>query len=1431
MHFQLKLIVYNNISEIFQILQYETNCILIGQPFKITISPVDNLNLSFSVFLKNENISLELKNKNDNNIYEVIPSLEGNYSLEIYDNNYNNRIYFISNIYFTSFTVEKTYFYKDWIILNNLYCTLNKLGILPLSISDAHIIPLICNKPYYSNDSIICKVSSYISYYDSYSIYYENYNTNQTIYISNTLSQTNFIITQPNSSSLINTGYISITIQNTKNDFYMPFLSHVLIKSDRKDTLDQEIQLNLSPDKIFFTFKIYVKEKNTYTFYLFRKSIPYQDENNEFIKLNRIINVNDSPFEINNDIEIINKGIRNQNVSFELNLKQNSNQIDLKKIIIDNTPNNNKCLIKSNSIILCYYILKNTEASIIPITYSYWTKYFYIFSYEVTSSICKTKNSGSLFFKLETPKFYNKTINIGNFECENYIESSFNIFTCFINVKNNMINSIKITSGNFKKEINLQSNIIFTNITSITGKLIEGSSFQLVKVIFQNELLEDELIECNIIKGNNILISSIPILSSNNKRKISLIFNLNNIIFGTYILQCENKCGEKTSEKEIDILRIKCTPPLIRYIDDNYPSCKYCQEMPNNKIYYQEGECVEKCDDNLNYAISPKEGNKCIFCYETELKNNLEYCVENCAKGTIEYDGQCYLPEDLDIEIIKNLGINVCNYLCVKDHYISCDINLMKCNCKVGYIGLFCEFDFDLESIIKPMKAINKYTLGNDDFDYSNNNLVSQIKGVLFLVQMFSNLIPKNIASEFITYFKYSDSSLESMEYNSKINVFYFNQLSLFLNLFYNNLNDNRRRRLKMENDYIKKILLNAHYINKKGAMESNLPKNGYKIFSDELNLISYIWYKKFAINTIIDHLKYYYNSSLSIINLTDCLEDEDVVILTIIPNNLMFYIDNIYNESIIGVNLFISLNNSNIDLLSKCKFIDYSIFISSSLLKFNNTLYHFYMEKGINIYDKNETIFNELCFKSDDFDYDLPFNYRRNKIYQDLSYNNQYCKFSSINNKTVIFNCSGDQKDNIILIGKKDPFDNKKIKYIPFKCRKYIKDPLKNMAFILSIILITLFIISIFLSLCVGCRNNNERENIKSNPPRASQKNSNSFNLSDEFQEDSEDDLKNKSPIKSYDLKSSKKKDFQLKNSLSEGCVSNYNKENENNKISPPKNEPRFINYDQDIKKLIEIYNNTPIEISTIHNSIINNNVIHNNNLELEPSIIISETKEEEDENKEENSGKDISDFKNRILLTSNSNFCQILLNNLLILHPLINLFYYPIIHPIFMTYIIFIFNISCVFGLNSFLLNEERIEKRIYDNERNNILYPFKNDKTIIIFNLILTIFFKLLIKIIILTPYNENNNSERKENCSNRNFLCYILMLLSIFLFMTYSVFWCDIYHKSQKFWIYMGLWCLIINWIIFAPIFILFISIFEKIFGGNKCIYYFKILFFF
>ena len=148
-------------------------------------------------------------------------------------------------------------------------------------------------------------------------------------------------------------------------------------------------------------------------------------------------------------------------------------------------------------------------------------------------------------------------------------------------------------------------------------------------------------------------------------------------------------------------------------------------------------------------------------------------------------------------------------------------------------------------------------------------------------------------------------------------------------------------------------------------------------------------------------------------------------------------------------------------------------------------------------------------------------------------------------------------------------------------------------------------------------------------------------------------------------------------------------------------------------------------------------------------------------------------------------------------------------------MTYIIFIFNISCVFGLNSFLLNEERIEKRIYDNERNNILYPFKNDKTIIIFNLILTIFFKLLIKIIILTPYNENNNSERKENCSNRNFLCYILMLLSIFLFMVYSVFWCDIYRKSQKFWIYMGLWCLIINWIIFAPIFIFLFLFLKKI----------------
>ena len=79
------------------------------------------------------------------------------------------------------------------------------------------------------------------------------------------------------------------------------------------------------------------------------------------------------------------------------------------------------------------------------------------------------------------------------------------------------------------------------------------------------------------------------------------------------------------------------------------------------------------------------------------------------------------------------------------------------------------------------------------------------------------------------------------MEYKNIINLYYFSQLSLIINLYY--LNNNKKRRVLNEDEYFMKyIKLNLeklHYINEKGAFESILPSPGYKINSD--GIISYI--------------------------------------------------------------------------------------------------------------------------------------------------------------------------------------------------------------------------------------------------------------------------------------------------------------------------------------------------------------------------------------------------------------------------------------------------------------------------------------------------------------------------------------------------------------------------------------------------------------
>ena len=1457
------LTVFNKIEDIFRIIDCYTKCILYNQSFKIKVILMDNINLDFSVRLIQNNNKIKLSNELNSEIYEYNfreygnNQLEGSFNLEIYDNNNENNIFYsISDIVFSDFNIVNKYVYKDWIELNSVKCSFNKLGILPIKSSSQNIIPIQCENPL--NNKIICEVTS-ISFYDFYSIYYDNYNTNKIIFISNTLFESQFSIIHPDISEIINSGIITISISNIKNDFYLPFLSHVLIKSNKVNTPDQQINLDLEENSKnnIFSFKINVQEQNTYSFYLYRKTIDGYYENNNYILLNRQITLEDCPFEINNNIEIISKSSKLPLIiKITLNIISNYNKIDLNKIQIDGM--NTKC--KDNiSNVICEYTLSNVEPRIIPITYLKRTKYFYIFSYESSGYYCNNllNSTSTIQIKLETHKLYDKQItfkyNSTLLYCQNNTQNLYNIYYCSYNLTNPSLNfkNVTIITGNIIKNQILELTEINTVIEAIQGELKEGYTFQQIQLISKNNLLEDELKECSLLNGKDKKITSIPILNKKNLKISTLYFTLLNYEYGSYILSCENKCNNKI-EKNITIQKIICTPPLIRYIsNENNPSCQFCNETSENNKFFQEGKCVNKCDSKNKYAVKLNDPNWCIQCDKSMKINGIETCINNCNnRGVIEKNGECYLLDDDDI-IIDN---NDCSF-CFPGHYISCDKG--RCNCKNNYYGLYCEENST--NIENKLNFINSYFIDQDDFDFSNPYLVSEVKSTLFLIENNNSNIPPIFTDSVKSFFNYTNVTLNNLNHKNVINMFYFNQLSLFLNLYY--INNNNLRQLSESENYISEIINKAVYINKKGAMESKLPSIGYKIYSDKLNLISYIWYRKNATDKIMEYLKNYTNNTVGFINIKECLNDDDVVILTITPNNILSYVDDLYNKESLGINFNISLNNSDIDLLTKCRYINYQVYISSSLLKYNQIKYKYYKNRGINIYDKNDIAFNDICFKSYNFNYDLTYNYRRFEVYENLTFNSDYCTFYTIDEDTtrVIFNCTGDQRSHIIIQSHYDPFINKTYYNLPIKCKTNVGNISNNKAFIFYLLLIFLFFMSLGVNIFLICKSIKEEEEeekkkqkkiIPNNPPPkdkllnskgSSNNNSNinsniNINISktienDENQSERED---KKNSIIENNLNETERENIDIHDNVMGGenikkmnskktATSNLNKRETQITNSDNNSLEKIISKDCDYIKTINEEENKQ-----------NDNIVM---VKSQKMASIRMIKSKLGNNKYIDEIVENEELTNSVYLPSKKKmFIKNLKNNIFQLHPILSLIKHPIINSLFSIQVLFIFNIASIFGFNAILLNEKKIEKRIFDNDRNKIYYPFKKEFGTMFLSIIITALLNVFFRVIILNTYGQRYDSEEDGNtkCNElnlRNIYSALIMFGCILFFMIYSIFWCSIYYNSQIGWLNMGFCCLFLNWVLFSPFYILVISYFETWFDIKQVIYYMKILFIF
>ena len=219
------------------------------------------------------------------------------------------------------------------------------------------------------------------------------------------------------------------------------------------------------------------------------------------------------------------------------------------------------------------------------------------------------------------------------------------------------------------------------------------------------------------------------------------------------------------------------------------------------------------------------------------------------------------------------------------------------------------------------------------------------------------------------------------------------------------------------------------------------------------------------------------------------------------------------------------------------------------------------------------------------------------------------------------------------------------------------------------------------------------------------------------------------------------------------------------------------------------------------------------------------------------------------------NKDFPNFLLSNFRELHPFRLLLRISIISPLIFNSWFAFFNILGLFGFNALIYSKELIEKRIYDKKRNKFYYPMRNEFLKIILSILFQAVLNFLIKSLVIVSLKKRKNLEadlkqckriskdeidddvlvrinsfEKEMPTRRVFAGLFMLIIILFFFYYSIVFW-GIYIKTQRIWVYGGIWSLLWNWFIISPIFIILISYIEykKEDSYSSCVYYLKTLF--
>jgi len=810
---------------------------------------------------------------------------------------------------------------------------------------------------------------------------------------------------------------------------------------------------------------------------------------------------------------------------------------------------------------------------------------------------------------------------------------------------------------------------------------------------------------------------------------------------------------------------------------------RYVDEYRDRK-WYQNGKCVSFCDFKEEYTILSELYYICSKCETKTYLDGKYYC--GCLTGTVKsyITGFCYLPESKEIkELIREKSNVQCyqgdgdnhNY-CHSDNTEYCNTYgfsgylFPQCICKKSFEGKYCEYKENSVKLETKMEAI---LVNTEIINENNPNIIANIRGVIFYLEINGMEYIKTITSYIDSYINAAIKNLENIVNGEKASKTYpqiFDVLELAIYFLKYKIDNKNSRNLLEDRDNLNYILTNIHLANY--YCNKNLSSE-YNIQVNKMNLTSFIAYRKNILNSEDFKLEMANTSLFKTIEYIDIYtkNENDLIFVTLINNTLF---DN-YTEEDAGITAYFSTSNSinnNNDLKN---ISNITLYVSSKDIRFNFDLAQYYEERKIRIYNKDDMAFVEPCYLSKEFKFDLTQKYRKNNIFQKIYYGSEICNYTSFESK---------------------------FKRMIFNCTKFNK-------------------IDKIQTLYYGLLNFNIKKDVIENANKT-------YNLPMKCVKKM-DDLENNYAfwiflvvcfieilyiigINILTLGSLKKVSFR-KGLIHDELYSHIPKiENDTDEDKDSNDDQLPKNFDKDLNKN-----------------------------QLKTSKFRFKT-QQDDYIAEDKFNKDLPDC---------------ILYNFKELHPLATLCRVSLISPLILHSWFFTFNILTLFGFNALLYYEDLIEKRIYDKKRNNFDYPMRKEFHKIILSILCQIAITGLLKFLLMVFIRQRNNlkislsrcklkgdepinneivsriEQFQDEMLLRRLIAASIMIIIVAFFFFYSVAFCGIYIQTQRNWLFSCLWSLFWNWVVFAPIFIVIISIIEHKKGNSydPLVYNLKRLFFF